>query len=609
MSEERRARVILLIVLVIAALLRFTHLDWDGFQHTHPDERNILFVASSMRLPEHPADLLVPARSTLNPFREAGAVRSYTYGHLPLYAMLGIRWLLSPLLVTAYPDPFIQLTLVGRGLSALYDALTVLVVGSLAWRTYSPKAGWLGAAFAALAVLHIQQAHFATVDTALALFTTLALWFMTRIAERKRSTGRYSLLAGLCAGLALGSKASASLLVVPLVIAHLRREGRTWRIDARLWSALLAMGLAFTLTNPYALLELPLYLRDIGTQAALVRGRVDVSFIRQYEGTLPLWYYIQQLARWGLGLPLTAASFVGLGWATWQAWSRRKISAPTVPLLAWAWVTLLVVGAQFVKFPRYMLPVTPVLFVFAAGLLSQHNLQVRTPSRFAEEASHRRAMPLLIIAVLLMTGLNALAFSRLYAKSHPWMAASEWIYDGLTPGSVLAVERGDDALPLNLEGDEPRLAALIYDQRALDPYTADDDLETLLNDLAASDYLILASNRLYGVVPRLDGRYPLGAAIYRRLFGGDLGFAFERAFTRYPDVFGLTLIDDTFARPGLMPPAGFEDALPTLHLRLGFADESFTVYDHPQVLVFHNEDRLSAEEMKVLILEDAKRYR
>jgi len=582
MRTERRAQVALLAVVVVAAGLRFSHLAWDGLHHTHPDERYVLFVASSMRLPDRAADLLRPARSTLNPFRApspgggVGAIRPYSYGHLPLYAMLAARPLASPLLRAAYPLPFDRLTLVGRGLSALYDTLTVLLVGLLARRLYDSRAAWLAAAFAALAVLHIQQSHFATVDTALTLFVTLALYFMAR---------GNGLLAGLCAGLALGSKVSALPLLLPLAIVHIEHGGGERRVSRRLWFALAIAGLAFALTNPYALLELPLFARDIATQAALVRGRLDVAFVRQYAGTFPLWYFVAQQGRWGLGWPLMMACYAGLGWATWSAYTWRDLSAPAVPLLLWSWLTLLIVGTQFVKFPRYLLPLTPVLFVFAAGWLNRLG-RLRAP---------------LAALVLLPTALNALAFWQMYAQPHPWLAASEWIYDHLPPGTVLAVERGDDALPLDLNADgEPLRAALSYDQRPLDPYTADQDLTAFLADLAASDYLVLASNRLYGTLPRLEGRYPLAASMYRHLFAGDLGFEFERAFSRYPALFGLPLVDDTFTRPGLTPPPGLDVSA----WHLGYADESFTVYDHPLVLVFRNQAHLSAAEMQAIVVAD-----
>lgn len=592
MSTRRNTRVALFVAVVLAGLLRFSHLDWDSLLDTHPDERWVLFVASSLRVPEQPSDLLRPAYSTLNPFRASdpegglGTARSFAYGHLPLYAMVVARPLVSPLLRAAHPDPFEQLTLAGRGLSALADTLTVLVIGLLARHLYGERAAWLAAAFGALALLHIQQAHFATVDSILTLFVTSALWFMTHVASGGHSTRRASLLAGACAGLALGSKASALLLVLPLMLVHLRRDADRWRVDARLWTALLAMGLAFAVTNPYALLELPLFALDIGTQTALVRGRMDVAFTRQFTGTLPIWYFIQQQGLWALGLPLTVACYVGLGRATWAARSKDTAQPAALPLLAWVWLNLLVVGTQSVKFPRYMLPVTPVLFVFAAGLFRERG----------------RVRDGLAGAVLVLTALHALAFVRLYDQPHPWLAASEWLYDHVPQGAAIAVEQGDDALPLDLDtGETQRRAALYYHQLTLDPYAAESNMAGYLGNLAASDYLVLASNRLYGTVPRLDDRYPLAAATYRNLFAGHLGFTLERAFTRYPNLFGPALVDDTLTRPGLPAPDGLEALLPAPNLRLPYADETLTVYDHPLILVFRNDAHLSADQMQAIV--------
>ncbi len=69
---------------------------------------------------------------------------------------------------------------------------------------------------------------------------------------------------------------------------------------------------------------------------------------------------------------------------------------------------------------------------------------------------------------------------------------------------------------------------------------------------------------------RLRGRYPMASQYYRMLFSGDLGYRPVAEFTAYPQIGGLTLRDDN-------------------------ADESFTVYDHPRVLVFENVDRLKPE--------------
>ena len=65
---------------------------------------------------------------------------------------------------------------------ALADLLTVLLVYLIARRLYDRRVGLLAAAFAAAAVLMIQQSHFFTMDTFVNLFIYLAIYFAVRIA-------------------------------------------------------------------------------------------------------------------------------------------------------------------------------------------------------------------------------------------------------------------------------------------------------------------------------------------------------------------------------------------------------------------------------------------
>ncbi|MGH2541975.1 MAG: DUF2298 domain-containing protein, partial [Ardenticatenaceae bacterium] len=60
--------------------------------------------------------------------------------------------------------------------------------------------------------------------------------------------------------------------------------------------------------------------------------------------------------------------------------------------------------------------------------------------------------------------------------------------------------------------------------------------------------------------------------------------------------------DNTFDRPGLPEPAALQAFEPSsISLDLGFADESFTVYDHPKVLIFANVARLDANSIRQII--------
>ncbi|MEJ2151290.1 MAG: hypothetical protein P8Z40_17770, partial [Chloroflexota bacterium] len=206
------------------------------------------------------------------------------------------------------------------------------------------------------------------------------------------------------------------------------------------------------------------------------------------------------------------------------------------------------------------------------------------------------------LIVVVPTTLYAIAFVRMYDQEHPWVAASEWIYDTLPFHSTIVVERWDDPLPLDLSTSGGFIRDKLYDTALVDPFAEPDDqekLDSLLREIASADTIILSSNRLYGTIPRLSDRYPLTSRYYQALFGGELGYELEATFSREPNLFGVSLYDDPFSRPGLPNPLTHGPHIGRLP---GPADESFTVYDHPRVLIFQNVARLPADEMRAIVL-------
>ena len=85
------APILLMIVLVVAAGLRFYNINWDNGIFAHPDERStVAFYAPTIQWPEDTSKLLDPRASTLNPFWDVNnqTPRNYTYGHFPLYTLV-----------------------------------------------------------------------------------------------------------------------------------------------------------------------------------------------------------------------------------------------------------------------------------------------------------------------------------------------------------------------------------------------------------------------------------------------------------------------------------------------------------------------------------------
>ena len=108
-------------------------------------------------------------------------------------------------------------------------------------------------------------------------------------------------------------------------------------------------------------------------------------------------------------------------------------------------------------------------------------------------------------------------------------------------------------------------------------------------------YIILASNRNYGPVYKNLSLFPYSTRYYSSLFDGTLGYKLVFGETRYPTVAGRSMRGDPIMSLGI-DFAESEIYGDVLH-RSSVSDESFTVYDHPLVLIFYNESRLSFDEL------------
>lgn len=647
------------LLLVVAAGLRLTHLNWDADQHYHPDERYIAWVAATIDWPTVWAGAFQPTLSSFNPYHWApdassagiqtpqGEPRDFAYGHLPLYAGVAFARLterLGPWLIPFLPATwpltgevlnargaieFHHLTLAARTLTGLLDVGTVVLVFWLGRRLFGLAVGLLAAAFLSLNVMHIQLAHFFASDPYQTFFVTACLLGLVgAVAAENRSPARraWSLIAGgVCLGLAVGSKFGAIFLLTPLTLAVYWWAQDQTRSRQRglvmLGLTLLTALLAFGLTNPFAILDFtceaktapvdlgPLhiptidwkscYLMNIAKQSRMASGRSDVPFTRQYIGTTPFLYHLGMQVRWGMGPALGVAAIGGLAWGIWRAWRGWGFGrdAPYLLhparraewiILAWVIPFFLFTGSLQVKFMRYMQPIVPCLLIYAAALIWQ---QRRVVWRYT-----------LALLVLFFTGLYAAAFVRLYDTPHPWVQTSAWVYANVPPGALILTEQWDTRLPSGLTGDGGYYPSGRYAYDVLTWLTGADSqdntakLTANVNRLAAADYLIVASNRVYGVTPLLPQRYLLSSQFYPLLFDGSLGYELAYVVQRGPHLDGYFVKPDTFGRPGLTPPPGVAAYLSGLPgVDWGFVDESFTVYDQPLAMVFENVGGFSAE--------------
>jgi hypothetical protein len=249
----------------------------------------------------------------------------------------------------------------------------------------------------------------------------------------------------------------------------------------------------------------------------------------------------------------------------------------------------LIIGRSAVKFMRYMLPIYPFLTVLAVYGMSTF-LSFRAERGISRGTSNVPAtfdcgeceknflnklrdsslafggLRMTGWAVLTLSVLWTFLFINIYSQKHTRIAATEWILKNVPPGSTLAVEHWDDRLPI-YGGEKYNFVEMTLYERP------DDEIkwQGLNKKLKQANYIILASNRLYVPLQKLSdckkykSCYPKTAEYYRKLFASELGFKKVAEFAVYP----------TFYVPRF-----------TFHVDDQSADESFTVYDHPKVMVF-----------------------
>ncbi|MEW6566747.1 MAG: DUF2298 domain-containing protein [Chloroflexota bacterium] len=172
---------------------------------------------------------------------------------------------------------------------------------------------------------------------------------------------------------------------------------------------------------------------------------------------------------------------------------------------------------------------------------------------------------------------------------------------GLRASVVVNESTWDDGLPLRLDGRDagglynPLLLELYWpDDLDQDQNGAADKLERLVDQLNQADLLVISSNRQYGTIPRVPIRYPLTAEYYRALFDcpapQDVRVCVDRAQPgQLHSPLGFDLVQ-VFVNNPRLGPVEISDQL---------AEEAFTVYDHPKVLIFarspdYSEDRVRA---------------
>ena len=584
------------LILGISLVLRIYGISWDSGFLFHPDERAILFHVSDLAWPTS-SNLLNLFDADLSSWNPAW----FPYGSFPLYLLKFVQIIFSP----AIQMDLVDLSIAGRTISALADTLSVLVVYLIGTRVYGNRVGLLSAVVMTFAVLHVQLSHFYAVDTLATLFVLLSIHSMIRLTQEGGI--RWSVLSAVWVGLALATKISMLPLMAPFILSHalsdpnmrpnsgingkwsllrlfdLRRSQLYYLVP----STAAMVGVVF-IAQPYMFLDFNNFLGDAVEQSEMVRRIRDLPYTRQYINTTIYFYHMKQLLFFGLGVPLGLVSFTGWIFVTSRAIVKPRVAE--ILLLSWAISYFLIVGSFEVKFIRYMLPLVPFLLIFGSEMMLSILVWIK------RYRSHLTSWAKFAICfVVIATIFYCIAYTNIYRHPHTALRASEWMEEHVPPDSRVLKEHWEEGIP----------GMSRYRVAELPLYDADEPgkWRSLSEKLSESDYLVFFSSRLYGTIPRLIERYPQASNYYKLLFEGKLGYELVHFERTMPSLLGITIENDTFRRPGISVPGALAVSRGSpFQLNLGFADESFFVYDHPTVLLFENRKRYDPVHLYGLIM-------
>lgn len=595
--------------IVIASFFRFTGINWDENQHLHPDERFLTMVGDGMKWPGSLSGYLDTDHSLLNPHNIGNGF--YVYGTFPV---IFTKWVADLL----HLDDYTGITLVGRVLSGLVDVGTTILVFLIAEtirqarKLHDQKAPSLPSQFPFLAmllyatcVLSIQLSHFFAVDTYLTFFLTLALYALSRLLVAPRTWIWTVLLLGISFGLAIAAKISA-LFFLPIIgialLLYLIADRHIGRIVGIALLFTLSAYVTVRLAYPY-LFATPSLVSGLNPKV-LENWRQLKSFDDPRGGFPPgvQWittkayvFPLKNLFFWGLGLPLGLLALASVVYVAVSSCSvvyrslKQKHTSKLPPphhqllLLCVLWVLLLFgyQGAQFAKTMRYFHPLYPELILIAA--YGYYALIAWWKRRCITVHSWLTPIVFMIMAVY------PLSFVTIYLRPNSRIDASRWMYEHIPPGSSLAAEHWDDALPVNLP-DEGHMQE-IYPHVEFPLYWPDNQekWKTMDTALQKVDYVVLTSNRLYGSLLAVPAMFPVTNRYYHELFDGSLGFEKVAEFTSRPNVplpIGHWCLTPPFIRYGVIAYPGQDCPLSGISFVDDYADEMFTVYDHPKVIIF-----------------------
>lgn len=340
--------------------------------------------------------------------------------------------------MTYVNNPSAFFILARLSLGVFFGVGTVALLAKLAEEFFSKQVAWLASLMLAIALIHVQNSHYAYVDTAVTFSILLVVYFILKVFGESKL--KYYLMAGIALGWAASIKYTALYIVPALllifVIALLKRQMSVGAIKG-FAAATIATCISFIILVPYVVFDYTHFMNQMIVQAG-AETHVGFSFHLVYSllhGCGPLWLV---LAIVGLGLIARKGGY--------RAWIILSIST-----------TFYAVNACFGQhFARYILPLVPLLCLSAAVACDKFFYRQKKLTPIG-----RICVAVLVVSMILPTFRTLALFNADDTRS----LAYEWFQDNVPENSVVIVDNRAFAPRLRQNNKQVREKIQIADQR------------------------------------------------------------------------------------------------------------------------------------------------
>jgi len=343
--------------------------------------------------------------------------------------------------IDSFGEEITTLFVLGRMLTVLLSIGTILIVYLIGKRLYNQRVGLLSSLFLIFSPVHNKISHYMVPDSPMVFFQMLSFLFIWMIYKKGR--WEHYILAGLFAGLAMGTKYGGLLLFLPLILAHVFHvlEDKQPLSNIFLSFKPILSGVfflaGFFIGCPYAFFDFQSFWRGFQWQSRhlFVTGHYGSSTAQ------PAWlFYLKHGFKELVG---KSSQFLVLGGVIYGLFRHKKRE---IILFSFPLVQFLIMSNWKTSAVRYLLPLAPFFAIIGAHFLDLILSKLayylaRFNSKFSFLIRRRGIFAALVVILFLLSpGLKVLRFDYTLTQKDTRMIAKEWIEKNIPPGSRIAFE-------------------------------------------------------------------------------------------------------------------------------------------------------------------------